>query len=180
MGGFGERVSYVDKVWGVMVFRACLALVALFGVNHSATATSGNGRAFDCSFQTGRLTLERLTVWYGASKASQGATPQFDDPAKLFVLKGTAVGTNLTFHVSDDWPTRFTINYFERDKGTSPLALFVIHGDGNLGEDFIAEVAQFAPNAPRDMTIKPVKRLYGACKVTPEITWDTFRTRPTQ
>ncbi|BBD97904.1 hypothetical protein SAMIE_1014050 [Sphingobium amiense] len=143
----------------------------------SAAVPEKAGQGFHCSFQTGLTNFERLTLWYGQMGRTNVKTPQFVDSGKLFVRGGMAEGNRTTFWVSDEWPDRFTVNYFDPVfKDGFPSALLTIFNRSSDGTLFNADISHFDPKAERsqDGKITPIRTYRGLCEVKLDVTLSAF------
>ena len=158
--------------------RALLVLMlALTGQTAAAAVPEKAGQGFNCSFQTGLTSFEKLTLWYGQMGRTNVKTPQFVDTGKLFVRDGIAEGNRMTFWVSDEWPDKFTVNYFEpSSKGGPPSALLSIYSRSNDGRLVLADISHFDPKSEssKDGRITPLRTYRGICDVTLDVTLSVF------
>ena len=164
---------------GKMNRRALLTLMlALMPQPLFAAVPEKPGQGFNCSFQTGLTVSEKLTLWYGQMGKTNAKTPQFVDASKLFVRGGMAEGNRMTFWVSDEWPERFTVNYFEPGgKGGLPSALLTVFSRSNDGKLVLADISHFDPKADsssQEGKITPIRTYRGLCEVTLDVTLSAF------
>ncbi|GLV29711.1 hypothetical protein TomTYG75_22300 [Sphingobium sp. TomTYG75] len=152
-------------------------MVALMSQPLAAAISEKSGQGFNCSFQTGLASSEKLTLWYGQMSRTNVKTPQFVDAGKLFVRGGMAEGNRMTFWVSDEWPDRFTVNYFEPSgKGGPPSALLSIFSRSNDGKLVLADISHFDPKAEssQEGKITPIRTYRGLCEVKLDVTLSAF------
>lgn len=136
------------------------------------------GQGFNCSFQTSLAGYEKLTLWYGQMGKTNAKTPQISDAGKLFVRGGIAEGRRTTFWVSDEWPDKFTVNYFEPNrKGSLPSALLTVFSHSNDSKLVLADISQFDPDANQGSQggkITPIRTYRGLCEVKLDVTLSAF------
>lgn len=161
-----------------MKFRTLSILVlALMSQPAAAAIPEKAGQGFSCSFQTGLTTFEKLTLWYGQMGRTNVKTPQFVDTGKLFVRGGMAEGNRMTFWVSDEWPDKFTVNYFDpSSKGGPPAALLSIFSRSNDGKLVLADISHFDSKAEssQDGKIMALRTFRGLCEVMLDVTLSAF------
>lgn len=161
--------------------RRYIYMILLAGLSQqplSAAVPERAGQGFNCSFQTGLANFEKLTLWYGQMGKTNAKTPQITDVSKLFIRSGMAEGSKMTFWVSDEWPERFSVNYFDpRRKGSLPSALLSVYSRSNDGKLVLADISHFdskADDASKDGKIIPVRTYRGLCEVTLDVTLSAF------
>jgi hypothetical protein len=176
--GAGQRVFDVDEVWRVN--RLALS-AALFGsiLTQPALAADSEyfGKGYDCRFQSEIDRLVPFSVWYGRINKAPDSVPQVQDTEKLFALAGLHAGARMIVHAADEWPAKFTLNYFEdRGKGR-PSALFVVYGQSNNTGSFLADITQFSlePDPANPDRIVALKRYRGICKASAAVSFAEFR-----
>ncbi|MBB4641522.1 hypothetical protein [Rhizorhapis suberifaciens] len=155
-----------------------ILMLALIPQPVAAAVLEKADQGFNCSFQIGLASAEKLTLWYGQMGKTNAKTPQIVDASKLFVRGGMTQGNRMTFWVSDEWPEKFTVNYFEPDrKGGIPSALLSIFSRSNDGKLFLADISHFDPkddSSSQDGKITPVRTYRGLCEVTLDVTFSAF------
>jgi hypothetical protein len=161
------------KVLGV-IFAATASLLA---GSANATSTGPLGKGFDCRFQTGFEKFSKLSIWYGPNRRGGASVPQVQDVERLFALRGLNVGQAFTIGQLDEWPERFTLNYFVDAQRRKPISMLTIFSFTNEDGVFIADSVQFSPeNDSSDGTkLVPLKRYRGYCHLNPEVAFLEFR-----
>ena len=156
-------------------------ITAMFGCVHSQSAFAAEseklGKGFDCRFQSEIDRLVPFSVWHGQINKAPVSVPQVQDTEKLFALAGLQVGARMIVHANDEWPQKFTLNYFEERGNGRPSALFVVYSEPNDTGSFLADISQFSLD--RDQAnpdkIVALKRYRGICKVSAAISFVEFR-----